>query len=141
MRQGRKNRMWEQADPADSAIVIVVLRSLRGWDQADLAQGTGLSASSISRYEKGERVPPRRSLERIVAAVGVPLPMVDRLFAWIRSARAALARSSSEDPQGVIDALCGGFSEGISHVLRSAAALLLAGQPVLGSWARSLPPS
>jgi transcriptional regulator with XRE-family HTH domain len=134
--------MWQQAKPADSALVIVVLRSLRGWDQIDLARATGLSASSISRYENGERVPPRRSFDRIVAAVGVPDPMVDRLFAWIRSARAALA-GSPESTEHVLDALCGEFSDGISHALRSAAALILVDQPALGSSSgvRPQPPS
>src|SRR6185295_5561550 len=59
-----------------------------------------------------------------------------------RSARAALG-GSPEDPRGTLDALYGEFSEGMSHALRSAAALILAGQPALGStsWARTLPPS
>src|SRR5262245_28199091 len=92
----RENRMPAQKDQADWAIAIVVLRTLRGWDQVDLAEAAGLSPSSISLYETGKSIPPGRTFARIVAAVGVPLPMVDRLFAWIRSARAAVAGSPED---------------------------------------------
>jgi transcriptional regulator with XRE-family HTH domain len=142
MRQGEKKSYVGTNRPADSAIAIVVLRSLRGWDQAGLAQATGLSVSSISRYENGKSVPPRRTFERIVAAVGVPIPMADRLLAWIRSARAALAGSPA-DMEGLFDVLCGEASEGITHAFRSAAALILAGRGGAASapWGRQLPPS
>jgi transcriptional regulator with XRE-family HTH domain/tetratricopeptide (TPR) repeat protein len=129
-------------DPADTAIAILVLRAVRGWDQSDLAEAAGLSPSSISRYENGETIPTRRTFARIVAAVGVTAHMVDRLFAWIRSARAAVARSP-DDAERVIDALCGEVSAGVSHAFRSTAALILAGQPGLGTgpWGRVLPPA
>jgi len=126
-----------QRDQADWRIAIVILRTLRGWDQVDLAEAADLSPSSISRYEGGDTIPSLRTFERIVAAVGLPVHLVDRLFAWIRSARAAMA-GSTEDTEEVIDALCGEFSEGISHAFRSAAVLILAGQPGIGSgpWGR-----
>jgi transcriptional regulator with XRE-family HTH domain/tetratricopeptide (TPR) repeat protein len=134
--------MPERIDPAEMKVAIVVLRTLRGWDQCDLAAAAGLSPSSISRYENGEIVPSRRSFRRIVAAVRVPVPLVDRLFAWIRSARAAIAESP-EEAEGAIDALCAEISDGVSHAFRSAAALVLAGEPVAGAgpWSRALPPA
>ncbi len=131
-----------QKEQTDVGIAIVVLRMLRGWERGGLADAAGLSASSIYRYEIGNTIPTRKTFERIVAAVGIPIRMADRLVAWIRSARAAWA-GSPEDAEGALDALCGEVSEGISRVFRSAAALVLAGQPgfVSGPWRRQSPPS
>jgi transcriptional regulator with XRE-family HTH domain len=133
--------MPEKRAPAEMQIAIVVLRTLRGWDQSDLAEAAGLSPSSISRYEAGDTVPSPRTFARIVAAVGLSASLVERLFAWIRSARATVG-GSPVSAEGVIEALCGEVSEGISHVCRSAAALILGGMPGVGEgpWGKVLPP-
>ncbi len=107
-----------QKEPTDVGIAIVVLRMLRGWERGGLADAAGLSGEPIYRYEIGNTIPTRKTFERIVAAVGIPIRMADRLVAWIRSARAAWA-GSPEDAEGALDALCGEVSEGISRVFRS----------------------
>jgi len=79
-------------DPQDLELLIRFLRSLRDWGQAELAAAAGLDASSISHYETGKTVPPRKTVERIAAAVGVPMSLVDGcLLPAIGAARAAVA--------------------------------------------------
>jgi len=52
------------------------LRRLRGWTQEQLAEAAGMQQGRISRYETGEMVPSRKSLERLAAAAGVAFPLV-----------------------------------------------------------------
>jgi transcriptional regulator with XRE-family HTH domain len=61
------------ADPAALGLLIVLLRSLRHWNQEELAVACGIHGSQVSAYELGKRAPRQRTLERIASAVGVPL--------------------------------------------------------------------
>jgi transcriptional regulator with XRE-family HTH domain len=63
-------------DPEDLKLLVRVLRELRGWDQTELATAAGVDASSISHYETGRTVPPRRTLGRLAAAVGLQMSFV-----------------------------------------------------------------
>jgi transcriptional regulator with XRE-family HTH domain len=74
-------------DPADLGVLIAVLRSIPHWTQAELAQAAGVDRASISDYERGLKAPSRRTLEKIVAAVGVPFARVERLLPILRSLR------------------------------------------------------
>ncbi|HXO20131.1 MAG TPA: helix-turn-helix transcriptional regulator [Thermoanaerobaculia bacterium] len=65
--------METSEDPRDFAAVIVFLRRLRGWAQADLAQAAGVSASSLCEYELGKVAPSPRTRQRLAAALGLPL--------------------------------------------------------------------
>ncbi len=67
-------------DPADVALLVRFLRGLRDWTQTDLAEAAGLDASSICRYEGGQTMPRRKTLERIAAAVDIPMSLVDACF-------------------------------------------------------------
>jgi transcriptional regulator with XRE-family HTH domain len=69
--------MDELDDPEDLKLLVRILRLLRGWDQAELAAAAGLDASSISHYETGRTLPPRRTLERLAVAVGLPMSFVE----------------------------------------------------------------
>ncbi len=60
-------------EPAALGLLIVLLRSLRHWSQGKLASASGVQRSQISTYESGETQPRRQTLERLAAAVGVPL--------------------------------------------------------------------
>jgi transcriptional regulator with XRE-family HTH domain len=83
--------------PDDLKLLVRVLRELRGWDQMKLATEAGLDPSSISHYETGRTVPPRKTLERLAAAVGLPLPFVESsLLPALSAARAMAAPSSAE---------------------------------------------
>lgn len=82
--------------PTDMAILVKLLRSFRGWKQGELAEAAGTSQTLISSYELGEKVPRRRTLERLAAAVGVPFVLVERMLPLIRHALAAIEDPSTE---------------------------------------------
>ncbi|HYX26248.1 MAG TPA: helix-turn-helix transcriptional regulator [Thermoanaerobaculia bacterium] len=133
--------MNDRRSNEDLGIAIAVLRSLRGWDQKDLAEALGTSTSSISRYESGETVPPERVFEQIVAVVGLPAPQTDRLFAWLRASRAALANPTSLQNQ--LDVLAYQFTDHMFEVFREAAAVITQGPSELvdGHWGGGREPS
>lgn len=54
-----------------SQAAVRVLRALRGWNQAELAEAAGMERGTIQRYESGEQEPPCETLVQIAAAVGV----------------------------------------------------------------------
>ena len=79
--------MKREGDPADLGMVILVLRSIPRWTQAELAKAARVDRASISDYEQGLKAPSRKTLERIVAAVGVPFSRVERLLPALRALR------------------------------------------------------
>jgi transcriptional regulator with XRE-family HTH domain len=117
--------MADRKDPADLRVAIVFLRAVRGWDQGELAAAAGVSASSIYRYERGEATPSTKTFERIVAAVGLPATTMQRLFAVIRSARAAVTGvGSPESGFGDLDAFAAEMSDRFFFIARDAAAMV-----------------
>lgn len=100
--------MKREGDPADLGMLIGVLRSIPHWTQAELATAAGVDRASISDYERGLKAPSRRTLEKIVAAVGVPFARVERLLPILRSLRlsreeasgAAGGNAALPDPEG-----------------------------------------
>jgi transcriptional regulator with XRE-family HTH domain len=84
-------------DPADLKLLVRVLRELREWDQAEMAAAAGVDVSSISHYETGRTVPPRRTLERLAAAVGLQMSFVETcLLPMLSAARAVTAPFTAE---------------------------------------------
>lgn len=72
----------------DRRLLLQVLRALRDWDQRQLAAAAGVSQGTVSRYEMGDLQPPPEVLERLTAAVGLPLAWVERrLLPILRAAR------------------------------------------------------
>lgn len=51
----------------------------------------------ISQYEKGKKVPSRRTLEKLVTAVGLPYSLFEDVLPFIRVVRAALERTVPEE--------------------------------------------
>src|SRR5262245_56045582 len=98
--------MVQHGDSLDVGLAVAVLRGLRGWDRQSLAEASGVSAATLYRIEKGENLPTARTFNRIVAAVGIAPALVERLFAWIRSARASL-NGSSKGTDAFLDDVCG----------------------------------
>ncbi len=66
--------------PEDLKLLVQLIRVLRGWDQLELGAAAGLDDSTISRYERGLLMPPAPTLERLVAAAGFPMWMVDAVL-------------------------------------------------------------
>lgn len=79
--------MKREGDPADLGMVILVLRSIPRWTQGELARAARVDRASISDYEQGRKTPSRKTLEKIVAAVGVPFSYVERLLPALRALR------------------------------------------------------
>ncbi len=85
------------ADKDDSGLAIILLRSLHGWDQKELAEAAQVAASQISVYEKGGRAVPREFLEKVAVAAGFPVFLLDPLLRFLRSFRAAAQGRSRAD--------------------------------------------
>ncbi|MFL6232498.1 MAG: helix-turn-helix transcriptional regulator [Thermoanaerobaculia bacterium] len=73
-------------DP-ESRLALVLLRSSRLWDQAELARAARIAPSQLSVYERGERATPREVLERAAEAAGFPVYLLDTLLWTLRSFR------------------------------------------------------
>ena len=113
----------DRADKEDLRIAVAMLRALRGWSQAELAQAAGLGASAVSRYESGAQEPSLRTFDRIVTAVGLRPALVRSLLAWIRKARAGVLEGASPDPlSDFIESSSLELAEAFSAMLRAAAA-------------------
>jgi transcriptional regulator with XRE-family HTH domain len=63
----------ETPEAAATGLLIALLRALRHWTKEDLASATGVPRGQLSTNELARVEPRRRTLERIAAAVGVPL--------------------------------------------------------------------
>ena len=129
--------------PEDLKLLVRVLRELREWDQAEMAAAAGVDVSSISHYETGRTVPPRRTLERLAAAVDLQMSFVEScllpMLSTARAVPAPFAADSSDDlEQNAVElgrALAGA---GRSTLAAFLAKLDAADQP---SWERTGPPS
>lgn len=89
--------MKREGDPADLGMVILVLRSIPRWTQAELARAARVDRASISDYEQGLKAPSRKTLEKIAAAVGVPFSRVERLLPALRTLRLSRGKAG-ENP-------------------------------------------
>ncbi len=135
--------MPNRDNPEDMKCVVIFLRLLRGWTQADLGEAAGLSASTISRYEIGDIVPSREALEEIALAAGLPLRMLDRVFIWVGATRAAVASGADPaDPDRLTEAAVNELTAGLVDLLDSVTAGMLAAFPDLdlGPWVRHAAP-
>jgi transcriptional regulator with XRE-family HTH domain len=74
------------SDPDDDpeiGTLIALLRTSRGWNQADLARAANVPASTISEYERGRRRPKLRTLERLMGAMGLELSALEEARAFL----------------------------------------------------------
>lgn len=106
--------MREIEDNEDLRLAVAMLRALRGWSQAELAEAAGVGTRTVSRYESGAQTPSWGTFEQIVAAVGVPILMVDGLLSWISMARSALDGGSGS---GISDPVAQATAE-LTHAIR-----------------------
>jgi transcriptional regulator with XRE-family HTH domain len=87
----------EERDEKDARLALILLRSLKEWDQAELAQAARIAPSQISVYEMGRRAVPRDVLERVAAVADFPSPLLDPLLRALRAFRLAARRRSRAD--------------------------------------------
>jgi len=111
-------------DP-ESRLALVLLRSSRLWDQADLARAADIAPSQLSVYERGQRATPRKVLERAAEAAGFPVYLLDPLLSALRSFRAA-ARGKLRSDRAFAAALAAEMialsQQAVDHVLAQAGA-------------------
>ncbi len=62
-------------------MTVQVLRWISGWTQQELAARSGVSEGTISRFERGDRVPSSRTWARLCEAVDVPAAVVEAVLA------------------------------------------------------------
>jgi Helix-turn-helix domain len=123
----------ERRSPEDVRVAIVFLRSLKGWSQARLAAELGMSASSVSRWETGETVPPDKVWDQVVVTVGLPPSWVDRMFTLIRTIRAVIEDpASAYDPDWTLDGIALRVADRVYEIVRTAAATILVDLPQSG---------
>lgn len=79
----REKKRRAKDDP-DARLAMALFGALRGWDQAGMAQASGIAPSQISVYARGERAIPRKALEKMSLAAGFPLPLLDVLLLGLR---------------------------------------------------------
>ena len=94
----------------DFGLSLAVLRTGRGWSQADLARASGLPASSISQYEGGKKLPELPSLMRMLSAMEYGFSDLERAQRYVLDSRlrrgSAEARPmAAEEPWGYSDPL------------------------------------
>ena len=74
---------------------LTVLRVLRRWSQATLAEKAGIRATQISRYETGQVLPQLPQLERLLGALEVGLP--EFLFVLLHIERTVRVMAPGEE--------------------------------------------
>ena len=124
---------WRK-NPEDVGVAITLARSLRGWDKKALADATGLSHSSISRYEMGDTLPSEKAMRRILETVGLPFERLNQILSCVRSCRASMAGPNRHE---AVASLADDFLASLADLLRSATASILDGFPGLeesGPW-------
>jgi len=67
---------------------LAILRIVRGWNQEELAQASGLRSGTISDYERGKMVPGLNALQRLLGAMGYPLAALDQTRAFVNLVQA-----------------------------------------------------
>jgi transcriptional regulator with XRE-family HTH domain len=112
----------------DLKVAVSFLRSLRGWNQKELAEASGVDRALISQYEQGKKVPSQRTLEKLVAAVGIPFTLFEDILPFIRLVRSLLA-GDIPDEEAVLAA--GPLALSINDVVHTAMAEALAGLSLL----------
>lgn len=58
---------------------LAILRRRRGWTKVQLSESAGVSASNLSRYESGKKIPQIDTLERILDALSVTFSDLEAL--------------------------------------------------------------
>lgn len=105
-------------------LLLVLLRSLKHWSQAEMSRASGIQKSQISLYELGVILPSEVTLRRLVAAAGLPwaaaCKALPALQAWYRlitrpaGRRPALPRKVAA---GVGRAAAGAFRDRVQSFL------------------------
>ena len=69
-----------QITAEDLRALVGILRVLPDRTQAEMAAAAHLHPTTVGRYEHGETIPDRRTLEKLAAAVPLPMWAIDGLL-------------------------------------------------------------
>ncbi len=72
----------------DLAISLTLLRLVRGYSQAELAERSGLTSSALSEYERGKVDPQTQTLQKLLSGLGLPHSALDDAAHFILRIRA-----------------------------------------------------
>ncbi len=103
------------------AKALKVLRLIRRWNRAQLGRAAGLSASAITRYEKGNRRP--EEVRSLVSVMGYPPLLWERTLAFVASTEGEHPNQTAPGetaPSPRIDALVGDAGRWVNEVVREA---------------------
>lgn len=67
-------------DPEDATLLFFWLWSLRDWTDEEMATITDLAPETLERFQEGAEVPSEATLERLTAAVGLPIPFIHAIL-------------------------------------------------------------
>jgi len=114
-------------DAKDLGLVIAVLCAVRHWNQAKLAEESGIHKDSISDYWYGLKSPSRKNRERIASAFGVSCGFLERLIPIVGGLRRAYEAATcggqsspavaGESASRLEESVTGGFMEGMAPIL------------------------
>jgi transcriptional regulator with XRE-family HTH domain len=100
---------------------LAVLRSILGWDQADVARAAGVPASSISDYERGKVVPSPRIVGRILSGMNLPPAALETALDCVGTVR-ILGRgglpSASESGAAGLEKAVAGLARGVMALVQ-----------------------
>lgn len=107
-------------------LLLVLLRSLRHWSQAEMSRASGIQKSQISLYEQGGILPSEVNLRRLAAAAGVPLAAACKALSALRAWHRLVTRPAGRRPSpprkvaaGVGRAAASAFRDRVQPFLRA----------------------
>lgn len=107
-------------------LLLVLLRSLRHWSQAEMSRASGIQKSQLSLYELGVILPSEVTLRRLVAAAGLSWAAACKALPALRAWHRLVTRPAGYRPAlprkmaaGVGRAAAGVFRERVQPFLRA----------------------
>ncbi len=98
---------------------LLILRTLRGLSQKELAQATGIPSWSISAYERLSYAPRASTLERLLEAMGCPFAVWEEALWFLQNARqhgpAAARREAGEGLRQEIERVANAESHAVAE--------------------------
>jgi transcriptional regulator with XRE-family HTH domain len=100
---------------------LAVLRSILGWDQAEVARAGGIPPSSVSDYERGKVIPSPRTLAKILSGMSLPPVALETALGCVRTVR-ALGKGgphAAAEPAAASSARPAGFDRALTTLVRA----------------------
>jgi len=86
-----------QITAEDVRVLVGILRVLPDRTQAEMAAAAHLHPTTVGRYEHGETIPDRRTLQKLAAAVPLPMWAIDGLLLPVIAVTRALREGTTAD--------------------------------------------